>query len=50
MTMREMAWERARGELLSMLRTYYGEHGEHEMYTNMREAVEKAIALVEEQL
>ena len=42
--LRAMAWERAKGELLSMTHTYYGEP----KYEEFREALNELIAVVED--
>ncbi len=42
--MRQMAWERAKGELNSMLTTYY----DTEKYEGMKKAIEEFITIVED--
>lgn len=43
-TMRYMAWERAKGELASVLQTYWNEE---ENYHKMRDAIKEFETLVE---
>lgn len=43
-TMRAMAWERAKGELYSILNTFWGEEGAFEA---MRTEIEKFCAVVD---
>ncbi len=42
--LREMAWERAKGEMQSMLVTYVGDT---EGYNNLEELIDKAIDSIE---
>ena len=44
--MRKMAWERAKGELISILHTYYGDM---ETYNRTEEVIEKFIKIVEDE-
>lgn len=45
--MRCMAWERAKGELRSMLQTYFTEDEQRDKYEGMRETIKEFIGVVE---
>jgi hypothetical protein len=45
--LREMAWQRAKGEMRSMLACY---HQNEERYTAVKAAIDQAICLVEDEL
>jgi hypothetical protein len=51
--LRTMAWERAKGELQSMLQTFWPEYNHHgdkipNNYENMKKAIEDFVGTVEE--
>lgn len=46
--MRHMAWERAKGELRSMLHTFW-EHKDESSYEELKDAIESFIKRVEDE-
>lgn len=47
-TLRGMAWERAKGELQSILQTYWDGHSKDDKFKAMDAAVEKFISEVQD--
>lgn len=47
-TLRAQAWERAKGELNSMLQTYWDGHGNDQPFRDMHAAVKEFVATVED--